>query len=238
MGRVTAAVTGERIPSPARWHGRPVAAEPVAARVAGALGMLLSLGFPARCAGCRSWGAVLCHRCAATLRAPRPLPPPAGLDTLVACFAYEGALRELIARAKYRNERAGLDLLAEVMAARAAMLRPPLELVTFPPTTPARRRARGFDQAQLLARRVGGHLDLPVVTGLRRRTGPAQTGLPGALRRVGPSFVPRARLPDRVLLVDDVCTTGATLRHAAAAVRMAGARHVVGVVAARRDPRC
>jgi predicted amidophosphoribosyltransferase len=168
------------------------------------------------------------------LRAALPAPPPKGVDEWRAPFAYEGVARELIARVKYRGVHAVSGWLAGQMVVR---LGPPLPgVVTWAPTTPARRRDRGFDHAELLAREVGRRLRRPVVALLARHPGPAQTGLPAPRRRVGPQFHPRARVPASVLLVDDVATTGATLAAAAKSLRVAGATRVVALTAARTPP--
>src|SRR5258706_109446 len=68
---------------------------------------------------------------------------------------------------------------------------------------------------------------------LDRQPGPPQTGLAAAARLVGPRFVARREVPTRVLLVDDIATTGATLTAAAAALRAAGAQNVLAITAAR-----
>jgi predicted amidophosphoribosyltransferase len=111
-------------------------------------------------------------------------------------------------------------------------------VVTWAPTTPARRRERGFDHAELLARRVACRLGVPARALLRRAPGTPQTGLSGATRRRGPAFSARARaaspiVPAFVVLVDDVATTGATLRSAAAVLRSAGTEEILGLTAAR-----
>jgi ComF family protein len=186
------------------------------------------------CPVCGARGTAPCARCAAALRGAPLLPPPAGVDVAAAVLAYEGAGRELVARLKYRNQRAALPALASAMAA----LVPPasVDVVTWVPTTAARRHARGFDQAELLARAVARRLRRPCRGLLHRRVGPAQTGQAVAARRAGPTLSPRRRLgPRRVLLVDDVITTGATVAAAAAALRDAGAASV-SVVAAARTP--
>jgi predicted amidophosphoribosyltransferase len=108
-----------------------------------------------------------------------------------------------------------------------------LEAVTWIPTTAARRRRRGFDQGQLLARALALRLGLPCVRLLRRLPGPAQTGRSLAERQAGPRLaVSRAAVPASVLVVDDVVTSGATLSAAAVALRSLGAKRVDAVAAA------
>jgi len=187
------------------------------------------------CPGCGRAGEPVCPRCASGLAPPPPAAPPAAVDAWVAPFAYEAVAREVVARVKYREAHAAVAWLADEMATtvtRSGIARG-VAVVTWAPTTAARRRTRGFDHARLLASRVGRGLGLPCRPLLRRAPGPPQTGLAAAERRRGPAFGPRRRVPDAVLLVDDVATTGATLAAAAAALRKGGARRVVAVTAAR-----
>jgi predicted amidophosphoribosyltransferase len=154
----------------------------------------------------------------------------------LAPFAYAGPARELIARVKYRNVRAVVPWLAAAMVEELVQAELAVDVVTWAPTTPEHRRERGFDAAALLARAVANRMRTRCVTLLTRGPGPPQTGLDAVARRRGPHFVPRRAARARVLLVDDVATTGATLTAAAMTLRDAGAREVVAVTAARTPP--
>lgn len=180
---------------------------------------------PLRCVGCGVARGPVCGACRARLPLPSRLPVPPGLDALHVAYAYDGLAREVVARAKYRDAHASLRWCADEL--RAALGPSAPSLVTWAPTSRSHRRERGFDPAEVIARRVGRARAL-----LERVGEHAQTGHTRAERITGPSFTARATAPN-VLLVDDVCTTGATLTAAARALRDAGARTVEGAVFAR-----
>jgi predicted amidophosphoribosyltransferase len=195
--------------------------------------------FPLACPGCggrAAPGGPVCLACAATMRRALRGSPPTGVDEWAVAFEYMGVARELVARVKYRNVRAVVPWLAAAMAQAAVERGLGAGVVTWAPTTSARRRVRGFDPAELLARAVARALGEASAGLLVRRPGPPQTGLAAAARRAGPRFEPRRRAPPAVLLVDDIATTGATLAAAAAALRRGGAQRVVAVTAARTPP--
>ena len=195
--------------------------------------------FPTVCPMCGAVGPAPCPGCIALLRPPPALPDPAGLVACRALLAYQGPARDLVARLKYRNARSVVPWLAAGMAALCA--EDPVDLVTWAPTTPERARDRGFDQAELLARRVARCLHRPAAAVLHREPGHHQTGLPLVDRQAGPRFRPRPAAARRVagrrvLLVDDVVTSGATVSRAAQILSAAGAASVTALAAARTAP--
>lgn len=197
---------------------------------------LLRTLFPPTCPVCGSLGAALCRSCWAGLRTAPAGALPEGLDRCRSLLSYEGTGRELLARLKYRNARSPIPWLAAAMARLVAGVVADLDVdvVTWAPTTPGRRRARGYDQAEILARAVAHDLSLPCRRILARGPGPPQTGRNRHDRGVGPRFTCGAGAArGAVLLVDDVLTTGATLSAAARALRAAGAVTVVAVTAGR-----
>lgn len=176
---------------------------------------------PMRCPLCEAIGAAPCALCARALVPAPVLAAVAGCDSVAACYRYDSVARTLVLALKYRNRRDSTAFCAVAIAARV----PAVDVVTWAPSTPSRVRARGFDQAEVLARAVGRELGVPARAVLRRVSRTHQTGLDAAARRQGPVFVARpSRLAGTaVLIVDDIITTGSTFAHAAAAVRTAGA---------------
>jgi predicted amidophosphoribosyltransferase len=165
------------------------------------------------------------------------MPPPPGVDRWCASFAYAGVARELVARVKYRNERAAMPLLASSLASSAGEVASRVDRATWVPTTRARRRARGFDHAAVLARLVARELGIRCEPLLHRLSDVAQTGRPIAERRAGPEFGAIKELSGAsVLVIDDVATTGATIAAAARALRAAGAAAVCAATVARTPP--
>jgi ComF family protein len=219
----------------------------------------LDLVFPPRCAGCGAFGSFLCEEClAATPRAGPPrcpvcwMPPQAGLcqrcnetppafEAARCPFVYGGAAREAVHALKYD----GVSALAETMAAHmAACLNawsPPVEALVPVPLAGGRRRRRGYNQSELLARALSRRLGLPVVLALeRRKAGPAQARAADETARranVAEAFAvrPGREVDGPLLLVDDVMTSGATLDACARTLRHGGLGPAFALTFARED---
>ncbi len=168
------------------------------------------------------------------------------LNLIRAAVAYESPVPALVHAFKYRGRRRLAAPLAGWMAAAWAE-RPELKAfdVLVPvPLHAERLKERGFNQSELLARELGARLDLPVEQPLvrARRTSPQariedraarEANLDGAFA-AGAAFAGLLE-GGRYLLIDDVCTTGATLKACAAALRDAGAEDVGAFVLARQS---
>lgn len=149
---------------------------------------------------------------------------------------YDDAVADLVQRFKFNaSPRAGSLLLELLVTGLTPEDRAWPEALVAVPLHPLRARARGFDQSHWLARRLARRLDRPLVRAVRRRDTPSQRGLDRGERRANlrAAFDVPADLPERVALVDDVMTTGATLEALAVACRRAGAREVAAWSVAR-----
>lgn len=221
------------------------------------ISLLVNLIFPPRCVGCQGRGAWICHACQSGL--PR-LPPehcpicarprdvaavcdlclrqPPEFDRLLCAFLFEGTMRQAIHRLKYRGARHLAEPLAHLLLDELGRVPRP-DLVVPVPLHPARYASRGYNQSALLADVIGRALAVTVrEDGLRRiRDTPAQVSLSGPARWLNVRGAFEATASDlrgrSVLLIDDVATTGSTLRAASLALKSAGAGRVDAMVLAR-----
>ena len=168
-----------------------------------------------------------------------------GFDQVYSYGAYEGTLRTLIHLFKFEGVRPLASKFGELLAL-AVPREEHFDAIVPMPLHWRRRWQRGFNQSELLAQEIARRWHAPVVKAIRRKRATApQAGLTSAQRRdnVRAAFEPRAGAAKksldglRVLLVDDVLTTGATASACARALKRAGAAHVSLLALARRDRR-
>jgi ComF family protein len=226
----------------------------------------LDLIFPHACAACGHYGDRICPACA---QAVAPVPtticaqcgrvqaarvarcgaclgdPDSPLLQVRAAGLHVEPLRRFIHLLKYEDRPDLAPDLARYLAAALAgpeweAIWPQLDAIAPVPLHAARRRERGYDQAELLAKGLSARTNLPLRVDLvaRTRQTRAQVGLNAAQRQANMhnAFAATARCGGlHVLLIDDVYTTGATMRACAAALRAAGAVSVCGLTLALPD---
>ena len=228
-------------------------------QVAKLKGLALDLLFPQWCVGCGKEGGVICSSCCRSL--PRIMPPfcprcgnpqlsgilcsgcvswQAAIDGIRSPFRFDGVMRQAIHQLKYRNLRALAAPLASLLKDYLGTNPIPGEVLVSVPLHQRRLRERGYNQSRLLAQGLGKLINLPVVNDclIRQKHALPQTRASTVDERrsnVADAFTCRdGRLQDkRVLLIDDVSTSGATLDACAAALKAAGASSVWGLVLAR-----
>ncbi|MGZ8611726.1 MAG: ComF family protein [Actinomycetota bacterium] len=207
--------------------------------------------FPPRCAGCGAGAWPFCEGCRAALvplgrprcercgaPASRELTtcrhcPPEAIARARAAFLFAGPARAAVHRLKFAGWRPVAEALGAAMAEACDL---EADAIAWVPLSRRRRSARGFDQARALAVAVGRLRAMPVRPLLRRVSDPgpqARRGGQERRRAVAGAFASTGPAPARVLLVDDVLTTGATAAACAQALRSSGAREVCVLTAAR-----
>ena len=215
--------------------------------------------FPRRCVGCGRIGCFLCSECLGKL--PRLLPPfcpkcgkpqasgivcpdcrrrQAEIDGIRSPFRFDGLIREAVHQLKYQNLRAIAPFLAELLADYLELSPLPGEVLVCVPLHPRRLRERGYNQSSLLARELGRRIDLLVIEDCLIRVKQAQpqvraVNVEERRRNVADAFMCRDERVSgkQIILIDDVCTSGATLESCAVALKSKGATSVWGLTLAR-----
>jgi len=207
------------------------------------LDAFLALLFPDRCAGCAHMGTLFCPNCRAALM---PYPGtlrrmPAGLADMRIAYIFQSPLREAVHQLKYRRVRRVAGPLGALMAEHMIAQPVAVDAVLAIPMHSTRLAERGFNQAEALAREIANLLDLPLIHAglMRTRATEQQAHLDARARadNMHGAFAWRgAAPPRRLLLVDDVLTTGATMGACAIALHDAGAKAIHGLALARSRP--
>jgi len=205
----------------------------------GLLNWILNLLYPPRCAVCHGLlqpgSRAVCPVCERTL--PRTFSGGVRTGTAfsvcVSPLAYRDAVRDAVIALKFHGKTSGVPLFGQWMAdCVRAHLADDFDLVTWVPISRKRLRSRGYDQAKLLARALANQLQVPLASTLVKRVdNPAQSGIDDPQQRAdnvrGVYAASETCAGKRILLIDDVITTGSTLESAATALRNAGAVSVV-----------
>ena len=221
-------------------------------RLEGLRERVLDFVFTPRCVGCDTEGSYLCQPCLdGAQRLHGPYVPGRHdhmlsdtLDTghrvhaVLSPFTMDGVIREAVHELKYGGLQALAVPLGNLMAEQAAALGISGDVMVSVPLHRSRQRQRGYNQAALLAAQAGKRMGIPVETaGLERKRSGDSQARSGSLQQrhelVREAFAARRRFDgERVLLIDDVCTSGATLNACSGALLQAGAVSVQGLTLA------
>ena len=201
---------------------------------------VLDLLYPTRCILCRRFlppgRPSICPACGASLPRIEDGGRRKGdyFSECVSALWYEGSVKEAIRRYKFNGVQAYSHAFGELVAACVyEHLQGEYDILSWVPLDPGRRRSRGYDQAELLARDAGRRLCREPVRVLEKRRGIKPQSLTGTpeKRKANIAGAYRAADPDlikdkRILLIDDVVTTGSTLSECARTLLLAGAEDV------------
>lgn len=218
---------------------------------------LLRILAPYDCLSCGNEGKLLCDWCKHD--AVPPVPPrcyrcrkqsqdfatcpdcrrESRLSNVWIASEYDGFSKTLISKLKFERARSAADEIAELMAALLPYV-PAGTTVTFAPTATGRRRRRGYDQSELIAKRLAGLLGRPFLPLLLRQGQTRQVGASKAKRKqqLVAAFRPRNLISIKgasILLIDDIVTTGATLEAAAQVLKQAGAKQISAAAFAQKN---
>lgn len=213
---------------------------------------VLSVLAPFDCLVCETEGALLCAGCCE--RYIKPLAERcyvclksssnnkvcshcvSELDHVWVAADYSAMAAQLVKKLKFDRAAAVANILADVMASTLPAL-PSSTVITYIPTANSRVRQRGYDQARLIARQVAKQKGLPFKLLLKRSGKTRQVGADRTQRhtQLQDAFTATKQLPNSILLVDDVLTTGATIEAAAKALKKAGATEVNAALFAHKS---
>lgn len=197
--------------------------------------------YPPHCINCSRIGTLFCHHCQDLIE---PVELLSGIDhritstltTYQAAYLFNTPIKEAITAFKYKGITGLAPILADLLY--AAMPDWPITLCTAVPLHLSKQKSRGFNQAELLARSLAAHLDVPyqnLLTRTKQTRTQAHLTKDERLRHYTHQlFVCHTDLiaDQSILLIDDVLTTGSTLAACAAALKQAGATNVYGLALA------
>ncbi len=201
---------------------------------------LLELLFPSKCILC---GRLLLpdesHACESCLSGTPPYPETKrwipGITRWTVLWTYEGAARQALLRYKFRGARHYGEHFGKLLARKVEEdFRGQFDVIVYVPVSPRRKWKRGYDQVYLMGKSMGKALGQAPVKALKKiRHNPAQSSLTEGLQREnnvrGAYKITDRKLVcgKRVLLIDDIITTGSTVTECAGVLRAAGAKEVL-----------
>lgn len=218
---------------------------------------ILDIVFPKTCLECGREGVYICPNCLAKVRLAKPICPVCekasidglthvicskklGLDGLISIWEYEGVIRRAILALKFKySTEVGKELSARFLAYTNNFFLPKAEVLVPIPIFWYRENKRGFNQSSEVGKHVASFVKVGFEPNLlaRSKSSKPQVELSGEARRENLKGVfslnPNIKMPDSIMLFDDVFTTGSTLKEAAKVLKRAGVSKVWGLTIAR-----
>lgn len=210
---------------------------------------VLDILFPPKCVFCHGiledGEENVCEKCAGSVRiSSGPYTAPNlsdSIDFAYAPFTYEGDVRESLLRFKFGGNTFYADTYAEAIFCSCPADRLQCDIITWVPLARKRLRKRGYDQAGLIAQRLSEKMGVTCIRTLKKKTNirpqssvkssaDRMNNVKGVYEAINPEFIEGKR----ILLVDDILTTGATVSECARTLYAAGARSVSVAAAAHR----
>lgn len=193
---------------------------------------------PHRCVNCQKIGAVVCMNCWATVERKLQITPgPNPLQSTVTCAEYEQPIiQKLIHDLKYNSIRDAAKPLGKLLIETVRHILQPGDVLLPIPLHVRRERTRGFNQSELLAQQLHVATNVPLVDALHRvRNTKPQVECKAQERRTNltEAFVADHMDAKRIILIDDVTTTGTTFAEAAKALRKVTGVPIIGSAVAR-----
>ena len=194
---------------------------------------------PRKCVGCGKEGKYICEKCGLFLSEAPSVFMTNGLEELVSAWEYEGLIKKIILKIKYDGMFDAIDELAE----KAFEIREPYvpedTTITFVPMSRKKEMQRKFNQAELIAKKVGeitGREVLPLLEKIKDTPSQTELNKEERIENVKGAFCSMSDIKqtwENVLLVDDVWTSGATMQECCRILKRSGVKRVWGFTLAR-----
>ncbi|MDP2909570.1 MAG: ComF family protein [bacterium] len=199
---------------------------------------IIDILLPRTCVGCGKEGKYICEKCGLFLSEAPSIFLTSGLEELASAWEYEGLTKNIIFKIKYEG---AFDMINELVG-KAFEIREPYipedTTITFVPMFKKKEKRRGFNQAELIAKKVGeitGREVLPLLEKIKDTPSQTELNKEERMTNVKDSFQRKkgANCYNNVLLVDDVWTSGATMQECCRILKRSGVKRVFGFTLAR-----
>ena len=193
---------------------------------------------PRICLGCGKEGEYICGKCELFLSEAPSLFGQGGLEELVSAWEYDGLIKDVILKIKYYGAFDAINELVEKAFKMREPYIPEDTTITFVPLFKKKENQRGFNQAKIIAKKVGeitGSKVLPLLEKIKDTASQTKLNKVERMANIKNSFLAKEKAGrhDNILLVDDVWTSGATMKECARVLKRSGAKRVFGFTLAR-----